>query len=737
MKIKSYTSGLVIAIVLLCPLFIRAQNKTLDSLRAELEKYARAANYQKDTNYINTLILLAFNYNYVNPDSTIILSGEAITLCENINYNRGKAEAMKNTGLAYNTTGEYGKALSFLEEALKISESNGYVSTAGKIYHNRGVVYSNTGKYPEALENYFKALKMREELGEKLGISSSTNGIGTVYFYQGKYDDALDYYLKALKVAEEINYKAGIETGYANAGEVYVRQGKYGLAQQNLVKALEVIKETGNLETTAFVYYLLASIYSKENKYDEALSTYRKVTQVATQVGSREYIGRGLLGMSSVYLQLNHRDSALHYVQQGIKTAREINYTEILRDGNEILSKVYEAKGMGMQALQHHRLFKLYADSINNQQTEQRAANLAAEYEYSKKEILLKSEQAKKEAEFQRQSIQQRWIIFSAFAALFSALVVAWLIFRSRQKEKTANKLLHRQNEEIDKQKTDLEKALGDLKATQAQLIQSEKMASLGELTAGIAHEIQNPLNFVNNFSEVSNELIEELKNVRRDSLGEKSKVKNERDEQLETELLDDISQNLQKINHHGKRADNIVKAMLQHSRTGKQVKEPTDINKLADEYLKLSYHGFKVKEPDFNVKVNTDFDTSIGNINIIPQDIGRVILNLVNNAFYAAPLPPEGGFREPDGKHIPAVWVNTKKEGDRVLITVKDNGPGISQKIIDKIFQPFFTTKPTGQGTGLGLSLSYDIVKAHGGELKVETKEGEGSEFIIQLPVV
>ncbi|MGZ5191306.1 MAG: sensor histidine kinase, partial [Flavisolibacter sp.] len=265
---------------------------------------------------------------------------------------------------------------------------------------------------------------------------------------------------------------------------------------------------------------------------------------------------------------------------------------------------------------------------------------------------------------------------------------------------------------------------------TQSQLIQSEKMASLGVLTAGIAHEIQNPLNFVNNFSEVNKELIEELKN-------EKSKDKSERDEQLEDELLNDIAKNEQKINHHGKRADAIVKGMLQHSRTSTGKKEPTDINAIADEYLRLAYHGLRAKDKNFNATMQTEFDESIGRINIIPQDIGRVILNLITNAFYAV-TEKEKTIQSPKGgvDYEPSVTVSTKKVGDKVLVSVKDNGNGIPQKVLDKIFQPFFTTKPTGQGTGLGLSLSYDIIKAHGGEIKVETKEGESTEFIIYLPL-
>ncbi|HEX6848840.1 MAG TPA: ATP-binding protein [Chitinophagaceae bacterium] len=286
--------------------------------------------------------------------------------------------------------------------------------------------------------------------------------------------------------------------------------------------------------------------------------------------------------------------------------------------------------------------------------------------------------------------------------------------------------------------KQQVDKTLVDLKQAQQQLVQSEKMASLGELTAGIAHEIQNPLNFVNNFSDVSNELLEEMK-------GELVTGNT----QSAMEIVEDIKQNLEKILHHGKRADAIVKGMLQHSRTSSGQKEMTDINMLADEYLRLAYHGLRAKDKSFNAKFETHFDSNIGKVNVIPQDIGRVILNLINNAFYAVSEKQKySGNARPDDPRLndsvgqaggrgyePTVTVTTLKDNGRIEIKVKDNGNGIPQKNLDKIFQPFFTTKPTGQGTGLGLSLAYDIItKGHGGELKVETKEGEGTEFVISL---
>jgi two-component system NtrC family sensor kinase len=300
------------------------------------------------------------------------------------------------------------------------------------------------------------------------------------------------------------------------------------------------------------------------------------------------------------------------------------------------------------------------------------------------------------------------------FGGLGTLLLVAFLLYRNNRQKQSANRLLTQQ-------KTKVESTLQELTATQAQLVQAEKMASLGELTAGIAHEIQNPLNFVNNFSEVNTELIDELKTELATG-----------NTQQAIEIADDIKENEQKINHHGKRADAIVKGMLQHSRSSTGVKEPTDINALADEYLRLSYYGLRAKDKSFNATMKTDFDESIGKINIIPQDIGRVILNLLTNAFYVVDEKKKSGIEN----YEPTVSVSTKKVADKILISITDNGSGIPQKVLDKIFQPFFTTKPTGQGTGLGLSLSYDIIKAQGGEIKVETKEGEGTEFIVRISI-
>jgi ligand-binding sensor domain-containing protein/signal transduction histidine kinase len=318
------------------------------------------------------------------------------------------------------------------------------------------------------------------------------------------------------------------------------------------------------------------------------------------------------------------------------------------------------------------------------------------------------------------------WWAYGLYVVLIGGSIRWYVQYRS--------KALRRKNlileEKVNHRTNQLQTSLENLKSTQAQLIQSEKMASLGELTAGIAHEIQNPLNFVNNFSEVSNELIDEV-------LEERRKVQGTRDEELEAELLSDIKQNLQKINHHGHRASSIVKGMLEHSRKSSGTKESTDINALCDEYMRLAYHGLRAKDKDFNVTMETNFDTDLPKIEVVTQDISRVILNIINNAFYAVNERSKLG----EESYEPTVTITTlsantltSQHANTLTITISDNGLGIPDHIKDKIFQPFFTTKPTGQGTGLGLSLSYDIIKAHGGELKVETGEKLGSTFIIYL---
>jgi len=398
-----------------------------------------------------------------------------------------------------------------------------------------------------------------------------------------------------------------------------------------------------------------------------------------------------------VYIKTGELDSALMCTLESIKLAHSINDLQGTSVNLLQLGEIYKLKKEYPIAYDYLEKGKQLRDTLNSAYLDKLMQFQTLDFDQK-----IKLQELQKENELSN----SRNRMYAMLTGLGIILLAAIFLYRNNLQKQKANIFL--------------EKTLIDLKSTQSQLVQSEKMASLGELTAGIAHEIQNPLNFVNNFSEVNKELLAEM-NIEMEK-GNYDEVK---------EIAKDVSENEEKINHHGKRADAIVKGMLQHSRSSSGVKEPTDINALADEYLRLSYHGLRAKDKSFNATMKTDFDESIGNINIIPQDIGRVILNLITNAFYAVDERKKLGITE---GYEPTVVVSTKKSGDKISIVVKDNGNGIPQKVLDKIFQPFFTTKPTGQGTGLGLSMSYDIVKAHGGEIKVETIEGEGSEFIIQL---
>ncbi|MFI5153643.1 MAG: sensor histidine kinase, partial [Chitinophagales bacterium] len=398
------------------------------------------------------------------------------------------------------------------------------------------------------------------------------------------------------------------------------------------------------------------------------------------------------------------------YANKALANSQRSNFLHYELGAAKILGQNYTSLHQSDSVVKFLRMTISTNDSIFNQ-------SKLRQFQF----VGFSEEQRQKEIEAAKEKFRNQVRFYSLMAALAVFLIIAAILYRNNRQKQKANLLLN-------SQKLEIESTLSSLKATQKQLIQSEEMASLGEMTAGVAHEIQNPLNFVNNFSELNTELIVEMENeIRNGRAGEA------------LDLAASIRQNMEKINQHGKRADGIVKGMLQHSRVSSGQKEPVELNAFVDEYFRLSYHGMRAKDPrdlagkSFSCETRTDFDPSIGKINIVPEAIGRALLNLFNNAFYSVSEKK----RKSDGSFQPVVLVKTMKSGKNIEITVKDNGIGIPEKNIDKIYQPFFTTKPAGQGTGLGLSLAYDIiVSEHGGELTVNSAEGEFAEFNIRLPL-
>ena len=599
------------------------------------------------------------------------------------------------------SAGNFTKAFESIQLAIAISRKLNYLKGLASSLTQLADLYRDYGEDGQAMENYQAALDILYKTKDTSGLFNALAAVGGFYFSRQNTFKALEYYNKVLELCAK-QKKLSQSEGYVYTwiGMTYSDINDYGNALQNFEKSLHLFDSAGNSYETANVLNEIGSVHHKQRDFEKALWYHARSVRIADSLNMQGTKPVWLHFLALDYYGLKNYDKAKEINDQALAGFKKIWFDIKMTSDMELLaSQIDSARGDGMGAYAHYKEYASLSEKLKGEEIRKEAQKAKFQTEFDKQKL----EQEKKDAIANRTRNLQYMVIGAIL--LFGIFLLYGYVQKNKDKKR-------------------IEKAYAELKSTQAQLIQSEKMASLGELTAGIAHEIQNPLNFVNNFSEVSVELIEELKS-------EKAKPKSERDDLLEEELLNDIAQNLEKINHHGKRADGIVKGMLQHSRSSTSTKEPTDINKLADEYLRLSYHGIRAKDNSFNATLKTDFDESIGTINIIPQDIGRVILNLMTNAFYA--VDEKKKQRTPG--YEPTVSVSTKKVGDKVLISVTDNGNGIPEAIKEKIFQPFFTTKPTGQGTGLGLSLSYDIVKAHGGELKVETIEGEGTIFIITVP--
>ena len=686
--------------------------KSLELSREAVE-LARSINYH--SGLAHGLKLFGFSYVRIAKNNEALpLLQEALALFESLNDLKGQAVVNGYLAIIQRNWGNFGTALELLFKALGLSEQTEFIENIGTDHYQIGVTYKYLGNFEKALDSLYKSLSLYRGVKHRLLLSYPLNVIGSVYFENEDYIRALEYYQEGLVLRQESLDKLGEAGSLDNIGFTYFKLNDYTRAIDYCTRSLAISKITVDKRSQANAMQHLAEIYKQAGDTNQAIQFCNKSLQIRKLIGDRRGETEILLFLASLHKEQPEKNQEIvEWLGNAATISEEIKGLDLLSKTRFAFYEYYKQQEKFKEAIEQLELHIQLEKELHKNSVNQKMQNL---------EISHKAEEAKKETDAVR----------------------------------LRNKELNELNTEIREQKEKIEITLADLKSTQAQLIQSEKMASLGELTAGIAHEIQNPLNFVNNFSEVSTELVDEMnEEIEKGNLTDAKEIAN------------DLKQNLEKINHHGNRAADIVKGMLQHSRSSSGVKELTDINALCDEYLRLSYHGLRAKDKSFNATMITDYDKSIGNINIIPQDIGRVILNLINNAFYAAPLnsvlslrsarEPARGFLDPDYKHNPTVWIKTSKNppaggrGAEVVISVRDNGPGIPKKILDKIFQPFFTTKPTGQGTGLGLSLSYDIVKAHGGELSVrnplenvQTTEarpdypvgrGVGAEFIITLP--
>ena len=590
-------------------------------------------------------------------------------------------------------------ALYTYEQLSQLAQQNNDDIMKAMAFSFAGQGYRLSGNYIKGLEYHHKAIALAELTNNLSVIALSQLLMGHLYKDRKEYPMALRLYHTGTSLPENVpDAQQLISWSRMNLSAVY-------LSTNQLDSCIYYAKSTINKQIRYYNSTLIyvAGAYSKMGKVDSALKYFYKAIEFAEKDKRPRIVQMAYMGFAEHFQRSGQTDSCVYYAKKSITILENTEFAFLALAPAKLLMEVYQETNAD-STLKYLKLYSVANDSVFNNRANQQLQMMTFE------EDLRKRNAASEKMAYQNKT--KSTVLFAGIA-VFS--LIALILYRNnRQKQKT-NKIL--------------ERTLADLKSTQSQLIQSEKMASLGELTAGIAHEIQNPLNFVNNFSEVNKEMADEA-NIEIEK-GNLDEVKY---------ILRDIKENSEKINHHGKRADAIVKGMLQHSQSSKGQKEPTDINALVDEYLRLAYHGMSAKDKSFNASLTTDLDAGIGTIQIVAQDMGRVIMNLLNNAFYAVNEKEKRAnglsTQNTDSSYRPEVSVSTKKINNTIKIEVTDNGNGIPANIIEKVFQPFFTTKPSGSGTGLGLSLSYDIIKAHGGTLKVEAGEGEFTRFIITLPV-
>jgi signal transduction histidine kinase/Tfp pilus assembly protein PilF len=705
---------MIIAFFAFCCCFLSVfwcQAQSTDTLMADLQRMEMKPGHEKDTAYLNLANELGYYLAETNPDSAFVFLDKQLKLCQQAKYRKGEAMSLKIYGNALQSKGDFKASLAYYNRSLAIAKAANEAEIIPGIINNIGLVHFNLGNYTEALNAFFEAIKGADKVNNGFVKAAVLNNIASIYFEQDKLDEAEQTYLKALEIDSASGDVRRVVLSYSNLGEVKLKQKKPEEALKSLKTGYAIALGLESPELIEMTSRTLAGIYVALDSAERAEIFFRESISLSKQNSYGVPYVKSLTGLSDLLYKKGNPKEAIGYAIEAKLQAEKMGQTILMRNANEVLSKIYEAEGNSAAALKTFKLFKQYNDSINDLRSQRVAATLEAEYKFSKKAL-----------QFEKESLRQWWLIFSAFAGLLTIGVILFIITRNRNRLNKAYHTLQEKKQEIEQKNVILEHTLGQLKETQLQLIHAEKMASLGELTAGIAHEIQNPLNFVNNFSELNTEIIDEI-----EAEAEKGNL-------IELkELLHDLKSNEQKINQHGKRADAIVKGMLAHSRTGVGAKKATDLNALAKEYLRLAYQGHKTRDPGFESDYHFRPAADLPLIEMIPQEIGRVLFNLMQNAFYA--VMEHGKQGNPDYK--PNVDVSLKREGDLVKVYIRDNGTGIPEANRSKIFQPFFTTRPTGQGTGLGLSLSYDVIKAHGGEILVESKEGEGSVFIISLPVV
>jgi two-component system, NtrC family, sensor kinase len=659
-----------ISLILLHPFILYAQTNHADSLRRQI----RVA--PNDTMRMLTYIQLGNYYSQRQFDSAIYAFDHALPYAKQLRLKLWEAYIQRHKGEILKYKRDYPASWKSLSSGLKIaedpdSEAHGWTQGA-------------------ASEDANHSFRLDILTGIHIAFS-------TLYEVTGDTAKQKTELFKARKIAEETNNPLSLSQINLNLGRICLERNNLDSALWYIQRSIDIQEQNGTKFLFGYSLRIMGQIYSKKLDKATAKRYFRDAIRSSKELDNSASLIRAYNELAILLRDEGDIDSSLYYVTESQMIAERVGSSQLLLDVYSIISSIYKHLREPDSTLKYQELVMAKKDSLNETENLKRYLNISFE-----------EQQQLQQLETDRINFRNRVRSYTMLAGITVLLILSIILYRNfRHKQRAEAKI---------------EKAYKELIATQQQMIQQEKMASLGSLTAGIAHEIQNPLNFVNNFSEVNKELIADLR-----------EATSRNDQEQVSTILNSLLDNEDKVIHHGKRADAIVKSMLQHSRISSGQKKLTGINGLCDEYVRLAYHGFRARDKAFNVRIETNLDSTVPKLSIVPQDIGRVILNLITNAFQAV----NEKTKSQSHGYEPLVTVSTRNLGDKVEISIRDNGNGIPDSIKDKIFQPFFTTKPTGQGTGLGLSLSYDIVKAHGGTIEVKSKPEEGTEFLVLLPII
>ncbi|WP_457654745.1 tetratricopeptide repeat protein [Rhodocaloribacter sp.] len=664
------------------------------------------------------------------PDAALRYAQEGRTLAARLDSTRSEALFEQRIGVLFQDQARYDSSTTHLTKALSRFEALGdSVRQAGTL-HYLEQNQKDQGEYVQAMTYGLRALRIWEALGDERGIARAYSQISDELYYQERHEEAIDYCKRAIAIHERLGDDRGLAQDYQYLGENYLVLDQYEPALNSLNRALAYRSrfESPPMRLGS-LYNSRGNVFKYMGLYDEARADYQRSLDLILPLDFTPGISAVRANIADVLIRQGRFAEALPHVLASIRMQEETNFIRNLPENYLHASRIYEALGRPDRALSYFKKASALQDSLFNVEKDQVMAELRTRYETERKENLIA---------LQRERLdRQRTVQRLGFGVLALLGVILFLVYAGYRTKRKANALLHDANERLKREAAlraeaarrdaerarEIEHAYHRLQETQEQLVHAEKMASLGALTAGIAHEIKNPLNFVNNFAELNAELVEELAEILADGPG---------NDDLH-DVLADLKQNSGIIAQHGKRADAIVRSMMAHARGGSGGRETIDLNALVREYVALAYHGKRAQMPEFNVEILSDLGDDVGAVEVAPQELGRVLLNLLGNAFDAV----HEHASKLNGTYAPVVTVTTRRHGDRVEIRVTDNGPGIPPDVRAKIFEPFFTTKPTGSGTGLGLSLSYDIVtQGHGGTLTFESTPGAGAAFVVTLPL-